>query len=133
LNFSGFDIGNHFCEFMFDYQSAKEWPFFKVDFNLYPNENQQVNFCLKYFYCRIFIQLNFLTSYADTLITNQSKSIQMMNDLHTNRIDFDRNELAREIMKEANYFAMASHFFWTLWAINMAKSTAIKFGYMVSE
>jgi thiamine kinase-like enzyme len=41
--FSGFDIGNHFCEFMFDYQSAKEWPFFKVDFNLYPNEIQQVN------------------------------------------------------------------------------------------
>jgi hypothetical protein len=28
---------------MFDYQSAKEWPFFKVDFNLYPNEIQQVN------------------------------------------------------------------------------------------
>jgi hypothetical protein len=42
-NFSGFDIGNHFCEFLFDYQSSKEWPFFKVNFTLYPNETQQVN------------------------------------------------------------------------------------------
>ncbi len=34
-------------------------------------------------------------------------------------------------MKEANYFALAANFFWTLWAIHMATSTAIKFGYMV--
>jgi hypothetical protein len=36
-------------------------------------------------------------------------------------------------MKEANYFALASNFFWTLWAIHMATSTAIKFGYMVGN
>ena len=40
--FSGYDIGNHFSEFMFDYVSSKEWPFFKVDFSLYPNKTQQV-------------------------------------------------------------------------------------------
>jgi hypothetical protein len=44
--FSGFDIGNHFCEFMFDYISPKEWPFFKVDFTLYPNKTQQVEFII---------------------------------------------------------------------------------------
>lgn len=79
--------------------------------------------------------MNFLTSYADTVIASQDKSLDSMNevttDLHSNGIDFHRNELAREIMKEANYFALASHFFWTLWAINMATSTTIKFGYMV--
>ncbi len=64
--------------------------------------------------------MNFLTSYIDR---NQEKTLP--------EIDFDRNELARRIMKEANYFALASHFFWTLWAINMARSTTIKFGYMV--
>jgi hypothetical protein len=67
------------------------------------------------------------------LIANQDKSIQMTNDLHSNKIDSDRNEMAREIMKEANYYAMASHFMWAIWAINMAKSTAIKFGYMVKR
>jgi len=79
--------------------------------------------------------MNFLTSYADTVIGSQDKSLDSMNevtiDLHINGIDFHRNELAREIMKEANYFALASHFFWTLWSINMATSTTIKFGYMV--
>ena len=43
----------------------------------------------------------------------------------------DRDELARQIMKEANYYALASNFFWALWAINMATSTTISFGYMV--
>jgi hypothetical protein len=43
----------------------------------------------------------------------------------------NREELLNQLMKEANYFTLASHFFWTLWAIHMATSTAIKFGYMV--
>jgi hypothetical protein len=76
--------------------------------------------------------MNFLTSYADALIVSQDNSMnETTNDMHSNGIDFHRNELAREIMKEANYFALASHFFWTLWSINMATSTTIKFGYMV--
>jgi hypothetical protein len=45
----------------------------------------------------------------------------------------NREELINHLMKEANYYALASHFFWTLWAINMATSTAIKFGYMVGK
>ncbi|UJR26662.1 hypothetical protein I4U23_007979 [Adineta vaga] len=95
-NYRGFDIGNHFCEFMFDYKTATEWPFYKVDFTLYPNETQQ---------------LNFISSYIKSC-------------------NSDDNTLAQKIMKEANYFALASHFMWTLWAINMAISTSIKFGYM---
>ncbi len=76
--------------------------------------------------------MNFLTSYVDVLIDSEEKSMNgMTNGLHSNGIDFDRNELAQEIMKEANYFALASNFFWTLWSINMATSTKIQFGYMV--
>lgn len=109
--FSGFDIGNHFCEFTFDYQSAKEWPFYKVHFQSYPNGKQQ---------------RNFLKSYADALISNQDESID-------DEIPIDRDELIEHLMKEANYFALASHFFWALWAINMAISTTIPFGYMVTK
>jgi hypothetical protein len=90
---------------MFDYISSKEWPFFKVDFTLYPNKDQQINF---------------LSSYIDAQIQSENNSI-------------NREELINQIMKEANYFALASNFFWTLWAINMATSTAIKFGYMVGK
>jgi hypothetical protein len=62
--------------------------------------------------------MNFLTSYIDGISNDETYS-------------FDRNQVAGEIMKEANYFALASHFFWAIWAINMATSTAIQFGYMV--
>ncbi|CAF3526428.1 unnamed protein product [Adineta steineri] len=119
-NYRGYDIGNYFSELMFDYKSATEWPFFNVDFTLYPNENQQ---------------MIFITSYIDSSIQSRNKNNSspnaMMNGSNSNEIDgSDRNELARQIMKEANYFALASHFFWTLWALNMAASTTIKFGYM---
>lgn len=37
----GFDIGNHFCEWMYDY-NCDEFPFFKVSAQNYPSKAQQV-------------------------------------------------------------------------------------------
>ncbi|UJR22426.1 hypothetical protein I4U23_025486 [Adineta vaga] len=111
-NYRGYDIGNHFCEFMFDYISSKEWPHFKVNFSHYPNKEQQHNF---------------LSAYVDAILASQDQSVPCTNDSSKNS---NRDELINEIMKEANYYTLASHFFWTLWAIHMATSTAIKFGYM---
>lgn len=37
----GFDIGNHFCEWMYDY-NCDEFPFFKVNSQAYPSKAQQV-------------------------------------------------------------------------------------------
>ncbi|RXN01712.1 Choline kinase alpha [Acipenser ruthenus] len=39
-NYRGFDIGNHFCEWMYDYTYDK-FPFFKASFNNYPTKTQQ--------------------------------------------------------------------------------------------
>ncbi|CAF3095413.1 unnamed protein product [Rotaria sp. Silwood2] len=118
-NYRGFDIGNHFCEFMFDYKSSKEWPFFNVDFSSYPNKIQQINF---------------LSSYVDVIISTQNQSVCQTNGITNEAVssinNTNREELINQLIKEANYFALASHFFWTLWSINMATSTAIKFGYM---
>lgn len=81
--------------------------------------------------------MNFLMSYIDTMLTSQDKSLLYKGDTVNNsdgqKIELDRNALARQIMKEANYFALAAHFFWTLWSINMAASTNIQFGYLVRE
>lgn len=41
LIFRGFDIGNHFCEWMYDYTYEK-YPFFKASFLKYPTRKQQV-------------------------------------------------------------------------------------------
>ncbi|XP_010226359.1 PREDICTED: choline kinase alpha-like, partial [Tinamus guttatus] len=39
-NYRGFDIGNHFCEWMYDYTYEK-YPFFKASFLKYPSKKQQ--------------------------------------------------------------------------------------------
>lgn len=40
--FRGFDIGNHFCEWMYDY-SYEKYPFFKASVPKYPSKKQQVD------------------------------------------------------------------------------------------
>jgi choline/ethanolamine kinase len=44
-NYQAFDIANHFCEWMYDYRSSDPH---KMKLNLYPNENQQVDFLQSY-------------------------------------------------------------------------------------
>lgn len=41
LFFRGFDIGNHFCEWMYDYNYEK-YPFFRANILKYPTRKQQV-------------------------------------------------------------------------------------------
>jgi len=40
-NYRGFDIGNHFCEWVYDY-THEEWPFYKAQPADYPTRGQQV-------------------------------------------------------------------------------------------
>lgn len=41
FSFRGFDIGNHFCEWMYDYTYEK-YPFFRANIRKYPTRKQQV-------------------------------------------------------------------------------------------
>lgn len=38
----GFDFGNHFCEWMYDY-TYDQWPFYKATPENYPTREQQVS------------------------------------------------------------------------------------------
>lgn len=40
--FRGFDIGNHFCEWMYDYTYEK-YPFFRANILKFPTRKQQVS------------------------------------------------------------------------------------------
>ncbi|XP_042302438.1 choline kinase alpha isoform X3 [Sceloporus undulatus] len=46
-NYRGFDIGNHFCEWMYDYVYEK-YPFFKANSLKYPSRKQQVCPCITF-------------------------------------------------------------------------------------
>nr|XP_029135256.1 choline kinase alpha-like isoform X2 [Labrus bergylta] len=102
-NYRGFDIGNHFCEWMYDY-TCEEFPFFKVDAQAYPSKAQQ---------------LHFIESYlreSDQGFDNLSEEDQM--------------NLKEQLYVEVNRFSLASHFFWGLWSIIQARLSTIKFGYL---
>ncbi|XP_076849333.1 choline/ethanolamine kinase [Brachyhypopomus gauderio] len=46
-NYRGFDLGNHFCEWVYDY-TYDQWPFFKANLENYPSRKQQLHFIRNY-------------------------------------------------------------------------------------
>ncbi|KAG8518004.1 Choline/ethanolamine kinase [Galemys pyrenaicus] len=46
-NYRGFDIGNHFCEWVYDY-THEEWPFYRAQPADYPTRGQQLHFIRHY-------------------------------------------------------------------------------------
>ncbi|KAL4617956.1 choline kinase alpha-like [Arapaima gigas] len=102
-NYRGFDFGNHFCEWVYDYTYEK-WPFFKANLENYPDRQQQLHFIRNYL--------------------SESK------EYSENFTQEDRVEVEEAMILEANRFALASHFFWGLWSIIQAKISTIEFGYM---
>uniref|UniRef100_G1U3X1 ethanolamine kinase n=1 Tax=Oryctolagus cuniculus TaxID=9986 RepID=G1U3X1_RABIT len=55
-NYRGFDIGNHFCEWAYDY-SYERYPFFRADIQKYPSRKQQVGDWLYILKSVLFMQL----------------------------------------------------------------------------
>lgn len=102
-NYRGFDIGNHFCEWMYDYTYEK-YPFFRANIQKYPTRKQQ---------------LHFISSYLTTF----------QNDFESLSSE-EQSAIKEDMLLEVNRFALASHFLWGLWSIVQAKISSIEFGYM---
>ncbi|KAG7456171.1 hypothetical protein MATL_G00248950 [Megalops atlanticus] len=102
-NYRGFDFGNHFCEWVYDY-TYDQWPFFKANLDNYPNREQQLHFIQSY--------LAETGGYSE-------------NTMHE-----DQARIEEEMIVETNRYALASHFLWGLWSIIQARISTIEFGYM---
>ncbi|KAI4875811.1 hypothetical protein NFI96_017136 [Prochilodus magdalenae] len=100
-NYRGFDIGNFFCEWMYDY-NCDTYPFFKTNTSNYPTKAQQMHFFKSY-----------LSEYNQGLLHKE-----------------DQLKLEEDMLVEVNRFALASHFFWGLWSIIQARISTIEFGYL---
>lgn len=102
-NFRGFDFGNHFCEWMYDY-NCDEYPFFIADIKKYPTKMQQLHFIRVY-------------------------NAELQNAFEV----LDEKQIAKmeeQMLEEINRYALASHFFWGLWSIIQARISTIEFGYL---
>ncbi|XP_049578704.1 choline/ethanolamine kinase isoform X2 [Syngnathus scovelli] len=100
-NYRGFDFGNHFCEWMYDY-TYNQWPFYKATPEDYPSREQQ---------------LHFIRSYLSEQRGCGDQNV-------------DQRQMEEDMIIEANRYALASHFLWGLWSIIQAKLSKIEFGYM---
>ncbi|XP_043737404.1 choline/ethanolamine kinase isoform X4 [Cervus elaphus] len=104
-NYRGFDIGNHFCEWVYDY-THEEWPFYKAQPANYPTQGQQ---------------LHFIRHYLAEVKKDETVSQE------------EQRKMEADLLVEANRYALASHFFWGLWSILQASMSTIEFGYLVSN
>ncbi|XP_023421265.1 choline/ethanolamine kinase isoform X4 [Cavia porcellus] len=101
-NLRGFDIGNHFCEWVYDY-THEEWPFYKAQPTDYPTREQQLHFIRHY-------------------LAEVKKGKTVAQE--------EQKKLEEDLLVEANRYALASHFFWGLWSILQASMSTIEFGYL---
>ncbi|XP_052008118.1 choline kinase alpha [Xyrauchen texanus] len=102
-NYRGFDIGNFFCEWIYDYTFDK-FPFFKTNTKNYPTKAQQMHFFQSY-------------------LLESDIGFETLSEEH-------QLKLQEDMLVEVNRFALASHFFWGLWSMIQAKISTIEFGYM---
>ncbi|XP_043356263.1 choline/ethanolamine kinase isoform X2 [Dermochelys coriacea] len=102
-NYRGFDIGNHFCEWVYDY-TYDTWPFYQASMENYPTRQQQLHFIRHYLW-------EDSVRCGDTTQEEQAR-------------------IEEEMLTEISRFALASHFFWGLWSILQAKISTIEFGYL---
>lgn len=101
-NYRGFDIGNHFCEWVYDY-THEEWPFYKATPTDYPSREQQLHFIRHY------------------LAVVQKGAVLS---------EEEQRKVEEDLLKEISWYTLASHFFWGLWSTLQASMSTIEFGYL---
>jgi choline/ethanolamine kinase len=114
-------------------------PYFEYNYDLFPNREQQLSFVRAYIkQFRKTIQERFSQKAAATNGSNENADI---NDDDETVTEADLSNMAKayletknldeeHLIKEANYFALASNFFWIQWSILQASACKIKFEYL---
>ncbi|CAI4228363.1 unnamed protein product [Auanema sp. JU1783] len=109
-NYRGFDFGNHFCEYGFDYDCDSS-PYYKVLEDRFKLPDHWRTYCKKY-----------LEETYKTLNTEHS-------DMSPHSITGNLEEDLEKLVEEASIFMPISHLFWSLWSLVNAESSVIVFDY----
>ena len=119
-NFRGFDLANHFCEWMYDY-TVDKYPKYSYTPAAMPSMDEK---------------LHFIRCYLETV---ERESLVNPTDGHRGMVSANsasssitgpKNEF--RLLREADCYILASHFFWGLWGVVNAPVSSIPFGYWVS-
>lgn len=113
-NYRGFDIGNHFCEWCYDYKCNKP-PHFIGRLQDYPTKEKQ---------------LVFIRAYLDEYHSTKTTNGHVTHDPAPLPADYMPSTEEQALLVEISAFALASHFLWALWATVQAHISDIEFGYL---
>jgi len=102
FNYRGFDIANHFNEWMYDY-GKEEFPYYHRNPGNYPTTSQQ-------------------ESWVRVYVTTVKKQ-------QGNNTGSSGGELCSNILREVAVFSLASHLLWALWSLKQAQHSNIPFAY----
>nr|XP_032826425.1 choline kinase alpha-like isoform X1 [Petromyzon marinus]XP_032826426.1 choline kinase alpha-like isoform X1 [Petromyzon marinus]XP_032826428.1 choline kinase alpha-like isoform X1 [Petromyzon marinus] len=136
-NYRGFDIGNHFCEWSYDY-THDVWPFFTANLDKYPSHEQQLHFLRHYLAeTQAGNHMNGCSSAPENHVGGGQNDVSGGGRLSGRSADSaglptasGDTAVLEAIVVEVNRFALASHFFWGLWSILQAHMSTIQFGYL---
>ncbi len=104
----GYDIGNHFCEWAYDYHKAENAHL--GDFSQYPTLQQQQMFC------RAYLE----SSGSGKSDSDSGSKLELV----------PTEEEVEALRQEANVYSMASHLFWSLWGFIQASQSEIDFDFV---
>ena len=110
----------------------KDHPYFQYDYSLYPNREQQINFAKAYI--KSFKEENDKRRRkTQNLLISKIENLEIDRNNNKNEHETEENQDDLEqLLKEANYFSLASHLFWTFWSMSQASTCKIKFEYLVN-
>ncbi|KAJ1826698.1 hypothetical protein LPJ56_002050, partial [Coemansia sp. RSA 2599] len=122
-NYRGYDIANHFCEWMADYHHDVH-PH-QLDESWYPTADQRRGFLRTYVKAKAFMDANMKADVG--VVESDDLQIELREiRLTDEKIGLEIEKLDREVA----YFVPASHFHWGIWGLLQACSSEIDFDYV---
>ncbi|KAJ1858574.1 hypothetical protein LPJ73_001886 [Coemansia sp. RSA 2703] len=122
-NYRGFDIANHFCEWMADYHHETQ-PHLLNEAS-YPEKKQREGFLRTYVKAKAFLDAN-MKADAGVVESDEGKVVLREITLSDQRIAEEIERLESEV----GVFIPASHFHWGVWGLLQACSSEIDFDYV---
>lgn len=130
-NYRGFDLANHFCEWMYNYKVA-DHPYFTVEKENFPEKDKQLHFIRTYL-----AAYEALRRGKCSITTNKSAddALPLITGLKVSQvvgsfISPPCHPVEDKLLQEVQVFMLASHLFWALWSIVQSQVSSIPFGYM---
>ncbi|KAJ1793487.1 hypothetical protein LPJ59_004718 [Coemansia sp. RSA 2399] len=123
-NYRGYDIANHFCEWMVDYTQVEHSDI--LDPARYPNEEERHNFLRAYIRAKAFIDAN-VKANAGAVKSDSTHPVKIRS------IELSEDQLRKEVAdleREVAFFVTASHLFWGINGIVKASTIDNSFDYV---